>query len=153
MPNILFKLDELTSFQNFMEINDPLQPKVKNKWINCTGDVVKGDTIKFEEAVFSGSFRKPKFEGMRTIIANVIKDSYGKDKQQHTFTIEVIESSGVDPLEPGEKITRKGRNIYRNGTERLVWKNEEDRVIVANEKHQRGDIARQARYSRKNMDY
>lgn len=29
--------------------------------ISCTGDAVTGDAIRFEEAIFEGSFRNPKF--------------------------------------------------------------------------------------------
>jgi len=121
----------------------------EKNWIEATGDVVTGDTIKFEEAVFGGSFKKPKFLGSRLIIAKILKDSYGQAKQQHTFTIEVIHSEGVDPLSVGTKTTRKGRNVYRNGTQRLAWANEADRKAAADEKHQRGDKARAARQARK----
>ena len=83
-------------------------------WIDCTGDVVTGDTIRFTEAVFSGSHRKPKFRGNREIVANVVKDSYGEKKQQHTFTIVVIESSKFDPLETGTKTTRTDFSLFGN---------------------------------------
>jgi len=118
-------------------------------WINCTGDAVKGDTIRFTEAIFSGSFRNAKYRGDRTIIANILNDSYGAEKQQHTFSLVVVESSGVDALAAGTKTTRKGRNVYKNGTERLLWPNEDERKACVDEKHQRGDVARQARDYRK----
>ena len=54
--------------------------------INCTGDVCAGDHIRFTEAVFAGSYRKPKFKGERVVEALVVRDSYGEAKQQHTFT-------------------------------------------------------------------
>lgn len=113
--------------------------------IVTTGDVVTGDHIRFEEGVFGGSFKKPKFLGNRTIEGIVIKDSYGADKQQHTFTIEVTASSGYDPLEVGTKIRRKGRNVYRNGTMRKPWDDESAREDARAEKHERGDIARSLR--------
>lgn len=94
---------------------------MEQQWVPCTGDVVRGDVIKWTEAVFGGSFRKPKFLGERTITGLVINDSYGAQKQQHTFTIEVMESMGQDPPEPGKTINRKGRNVYRNGTISHVW--------------------------------
>ncbi len=117
-------------------------------WIDCTGDVVCGDTIRFSEGVFGGSYRKPKHIGNREIIAEVVKDSYGQQKQQHTFTLVVLESSGEQPLKVGTKTTRKGRNVYRNGTERLLWDDEAARESVADEKHERGDDARQKRADR-----
>lgn len=117
--------------------------------INCTGDVVAGDTILFTEAVFGGSHRKPKYLGERTIAAMVLRESYGAVFQQHTFTIEVIGSTGVEPLREGLRTTRKGRNIYRNGTRRLPWADENARAAAAAEKHERGDEARAARQERK----
>lgn len=40
--------------------------------IDCTGDVVTGNTILFEEAVFGGNHRKPIFRGTSTLMAEVI---------------------------------------------------------------------------------
>ena len=116
--------------------------------INTTGDVVTGDVIQWEEGVFTSS-KKPKFLGNRTVRAVVVKDSYGSDKQQHTFTILPLSSSGTQPIAVGKQTTRKGRNIYRNGTMRMPWINEDKRQAVANEKHARGDVARAARDRRK----
>lgn len=123
---------------------------IKKIWIDTTGDVVAGDTIRFNEAVFAGSFRNPKFLGDREIIARVDCESYGAGKQQHTFSLTVIDSTGQEPIAPGVKIRRKGRNVYRNGTERLLWKDEEKRDQVREEKHARGAVARTARAERKN---
>jgi hypothetical protein len=113
--------------------------------IDCTGDVCVGDTVMFTEGVFGGSYRRPSHLGDRRIIAKVVKDSYGADKQQHTFSIEVIDSDGYDALTPGTKTRRKGRNVYRNGTMRMAWENEDERGVALDEKHARGSIARAAR--------
>jgi len=123
----------------------------KEKWIDCTGDAVVGDRVKFTEAVFGGSYRKPKFLGEREIVADIVKDSYGADKQQHTFTLVVISASGErsDEVEKGATVRRKGRNLYRNGTQRMPWENEDDRKAARKEKHSRGDAARAARQERK----
>lgn len=108
--------------------------------INATGDCVVGDAVCFERVIFSGSFRKPKFSHMETIQGVIIKDSYGADKQQHTFTL----------LLPDEnKLLIKGRNLYRNGVMRKAWPNEQDRKQALKEKHDRGDIARSDRAIRK----
>lgn len=123
--------------------------KEYNFIIDCTGDIVIGDIIQFTEVIFYGSYRNSKYVGDRTIIAEVLKDSYGKLKQQHTFSLKILECKGLEPLEIGIRIRRKGRNIYRNKTMRILWKNEEDREIVLNEKHSRGNLARQDRYNRK----
>ena len=121
--------------------------------IDCTGDVVAGDEIEFTEAVFGGSYRKPRFLGERIVRARVIKESYGTDKQQHTFSLEVIESEGTDPLAAGAKTRRKGRNVYRNGTRRAPWADEAARVAVQTEKHMRGDAARAERDARRDLEW
>ena len=117
--------------------------------INCTGDVCRHDEIEFYEAVFSGSWRSPVYEGDRFIQARVLNESYGAAKQQHTFTLEVTDCSGVSPILRGARIRRKGRNIYRNGTWRKKWENENLRGVFLDEKHARGDEARAVREARK----
>ena len=117
--------------------------------IDCTGDVVTGDTILFTEDVFGGTYRKPKFLGVRRIMAVVTADSYGAAKQQHTFSLDVIRSDGVQPVIPGTKTRRKGRNIYGHYTLRMPWENESNRKAAANEKHKRGEVARRHRDERR----
>ena len=113
--------------------------------VDATGDVVVGDTIRFTEGVFGGSFRNPKYLGTRTVEAEVTKDSYGEAKQQHTFTLRILASEGYDALEAGKTTRRKGRNVYRNGTARKQWDDENARQKALDEKHARGDIARAER--------
>ena len=117
--------------------------------IDCTGDVCIGDIIYFVENVFVGSYRKPKYLGDRDIFAKVVGDSYGDKKQQHTFIIEVLASGGVDALAVGTRTTRKGRNVYKNGTKRLSWGDETQRHAVLDEKHDRGAVARTDREIRR----
>ena len=117
--------------------------------ISCTGDAVTGDRVRFTEAVFGGSHRRPKFLGTRTIEAEIATDSYGQDKQQHTFSLTVLAAEGLDAPKAGAKIRRKGRNVYRNGTYRAAWDNEQDRRTALDEKHGRGDAARAQRAERK----
>lgn len=121
-------------------------------WRDCTGDCVAGDVIRFQEAVFGGSFKKPKFLGNRNITAVITNDSYGAGKQQHTFTIIVLASDGYDALKPGTRTTRKGRNIYRNGTMRQTWVSEEARESARTEKHHRGAAAREQRELRRDQE-
>lgn len=64
--------------------------------IDCTGDCCNGDEIAFFNAGKSD-------ERLYGIIVN---DSYGAAKQQHTFTIELLD---------GEKMMIKGRNLYKMG--------------------------------------
>lgn len=118
-------------------------------WVDATGDVVAGDVIRFSETVWCGSLRKPRALGEREITAEVLGDSYGEAKQQHTFTLQVLSSTGYEALAEGTKTHRKGRNVYRNGTQWLVWLDEAARHRVAEEKHSRGDAARAVRRARK----
>lgn len=119
-----------------------------SEWVDCTGDVCTGDTIRFTEAVFGGSRRSPTYLGDRTITAKVVSDSYGSAKQQHTFSLVVLECDGLQPLPPGTKTTRKGRNVYRNGTLRLLWADENERTSALAEKHARGSRSRAKREAR-----
>lgn len=75
----------------------------------------------------------------------VFKESYGKEKQQHTFTIQVFWSKGVGKLPPLSLLLVKGRNLYRMMTFRQTWSNEADRAKAVEEKHSRGDAARRVR--------
>jgi hypothetical protein len=118
-------------------------------WAPAHGDVVTGDTIRFTESVFGGSYRKPRYLGSRAIRAQVVRDSYGAAKQQHTFTLRVIRSTGFDALETGKMIRRKARNVYRGEPDRLRWVDEPERDLVAAEKHERGDVARATRDDRR----
>jgi hypothetical protein len=83
--------------------------------IDCTGDVVVGDLVRFERAVFTGYYRNPVFAGFELMAGKIVFDSYGSEKQQHTFTLR---------LNDGKKILIKGRNLYLNGLWRTAWDNE-----------------------------
>ena len=117
-------------------------------WID-TRDIVVGDTIRYEESVFSGPWRSAKYVGKRTIKAQVIADSYGSAKQQHTFTLKILECSGVNTINTGDSTRRKGRNIYKYDPVRLLWEDEDARQKVADDKHKRGDAAKAERERRK----
>jgi len=107
--------------------------------IVATGDCCTGDEVRFTQAEFSGSFRHPKFTGYRLVTGRIVKDSYGADKQQHTFTL---------ALPTGGTMRIKGRNLYRNGVWRKPWADETARRAVLVEKHGRGDKTRAARTER-----
>jgi hypothetical protein len=108
----------------------------ENHPICCTGDCVVGDLVAFERATFSGSRSRPVFAGFELVIGEIVAESYGSEKQQHTFTL---------LLGDGSKTRIKGRNLYANRTYRALWSDETKRSEVAQEKHQRGDIARAQR--------
>jgi len=107
-----------------------------NYAIDCTGDAVAGDRVQFTRAVFEGSYRRPVFVENEVIRAEILRDSYGAGRQQHTFTM---------LSEDGITFRIKGRNLYRNGTRRMRWADESKRRAAADEKHNRGDDARHER--------
>ena len=107
-------------------------------------DLTTGCSIAFTESVFGGSYRKPKFLGERTITGKIFKESYGIDRGQHTFTIDVEKAEGFaadEVLERG-KIRRKGRNVYKDC---VVLDKPDDYEQLREDKHERGDAARQRR--------
>lgn len=108
--------------------------------LNCTGDVVVGDEVRFERATFTGSYRNATFAGFQMVTGTVIRDSYGRDRQQHTFTLR---------LANGSEARVKGRNLYTNGVWRKPWADEARRREAQDEKHARGDTARTVRDARR----
>ncbi len=58
-------------------------------------NLVTGMKIEISEPVFAGSFRNPKFLGNRQIIGQIVKESYGNKRGQHTFTIDVECAEGM----------------------------------------------------------
>ncbi|KAG6541432.1 hypothetical protein Mapa_017211 [Marchantia paleacea] len=116
--------------------------------INCTGDVCKGDVIKFKRRVYkAGSVSRKSAEaiGEHLVVGRVVKESYGEKKQQHTFTVEVLWSAGYKPLPPMRQLLVKGRNLYKLRTYRQKWENEGLRKMSLDEKHERGAAARSKR--------
>jgi hypothetical protein len=61
-----------------------MKTSTKNFEINCTGDCCVGDVVEFGRAIFEGSYPKATFSHIEVVQAKVIRDSYGKAKQQHT---------------------------------------------------------------------
>jgi hypothetical protein len=110
--------------------------------ICSTGDAVVGDQVRFDRALFCGSWRKPVFLGYERVTGKILRDSYGSDKQQHTFTLRIGGQC------TGYEIRIKGRNLYRNGLWRKLWPDEALRDAAAKEKHQRGERARADRFDR-----
>lgn len=93
----------------------------------CTGDACIGDEVAFERATFSG---------FKLVEGVVIADSYGEEKQRHTFILE---------LKNGSILIIKASDLYRNRVYRKPWENESRRDAVLFEKHRRGNAAREAR--------
>lgn len=108
--------------------------------LECTGDAVRGDEVRFDRATFAGSWRNATFAGYERVTGKIVKDSYGGAKQQHTFTI---------LREDGTTLLIKGRNLYKNRVWRKRWDDERERGRATDEKHARGECARAARDERK----
>lgn len=121
-------------------------------------DILKGQTIKWTEAVWDSAYRprgrwgrsrKPNPpDGERTITAKVLRESYGEDCGQHTFTLQVISADGYRAGEilAKDTIRRKGRVLYRDC--HLVH-DISNRDAVAAEKHERGAASRADRDARR----
>lgn len=97
--------------------------------------------ITFSESVFSGHYRSPNYEGERTISGKIVKESYGSSRGQHTFTILIDEIDGAESskYKIGQKIRRKGRNVY-GGLEKVDYP--ENYATLAEEKRGRSENAR-----------
>jgi hypothetical protein len=110
-------------------------------------DLTTGCCIEFTEGVFGGSYRNPKFLGERTITGTIVKESYGVDRGQHTFTIEIEKAEGhaADKVLSQGKIRRKGRNVYKACK---LLARPDDYEELREDKHERGDAARQQRAHR-----
>ena len=102
---------------------------------NVTGDACAGDEIIFGESVFTGSWRHARYAGCRVVRARIIRDSYGEKCGQHTFTLE---------LQDGSTVRRKARNVYANWTMART-RDPVERMAALDDKHNRGDTARQRR--------
>ena len=119
-----------------MPYKDPTFSGDEEYSVCCKGDCVVGDEVRFERARFAGPYRRygrSHFDGFELVTGKIVADSYGADKQQHTFTLE---------LPDGKKMRIKGRNLYRNGTWRKRWADETTRISVQADKHARGKQAR-----------
>lgn len=121
-------------------------PPTKEHTINAAPDVVAGDDIIFlrrkweRRAINRYGKLSNVVVGYEIIEGHVERESYGPDKQQHTFS---VRSSDV------ALTLIKGRNLYAIGVWRKPWADESVRLNAAQEKHERGDRARNARYIRR----
>jgi hypothetical protein len=111
------------------------------KNVTACSDVVKGDVVLFSEAVFSGDYRDAKYEGERQILGLIENESYGSLKGQHSFTIYVLDSEGIQPIDSGELIRRMGRNLYKD-CKTIQYASQS----VRDEKHERANEAKNAKY-------
>lgn len=132
--------------REFLELKLNTYQKLTRAYkFKATGDCCKGDKIAFVKRIWRkekiNSYGKlaNRIVGYEIIEGEIIKESYGSKKQQHTFTV---------LLPNKEKLLIKGRNLYAVGVWRKEWANEADRLTALNEKHLRGGEARAARRER-----
>lgn len=116
---------------------------------NITGDAAEGDKILFIKQIWE---RKSinRYGKMANVIvdyalieAEILRESYGKDKGQHTFTLKV---------QNGETMFIKGRNLYAVG----VWakkRDKKEREEVLADKHARGAKARAKKQTQREERY
>ena len=102
-------------------------------------DLVQGMKVKFVQPVFGGSWKRPQFLGERTIVATIIKDSYGSKRGQHTFTLSVESATGYDSENVKDQMRIKGRNLYK-GLESIISEPENVQELK-DDKHIRGQMA------------
>ena len=113
-----------------------------------TRSIVVGDRIKWTETVWGGGHRRPRAMGKRTIVAVVLRESYGAKTGQHTFSLDVWGGSGLDAPRPGAKIRRKGRSLYRDDHLEILDR-ADNYVERMEEKHERGAHAKTEAWYRK----
>jgi hypothetical protein len=111
--------------------------------------LVAGDEIAFEEHVWIGRWaRGVRRSGARRIEARVLRDGFGRDRQQHTFTLRVVAASGTEAPRPGEELMRKARTLFEAGVRRRPWPDEEARRALVAEQAERAAEARRERRAR-----
>lgn len=116
--------------QAIEELKSSNDDKREEYSINCTGDCCINDEI----ALFNADKSDERQYG------KIISESYGSEKQQHTFTIQ---------LEDDDRILIKGRNLYKSDVYRKKWNDETQRSLIINEKHERDALARASAETRR----
>ena len=106
-------------------------------------NLTKGDTIRFTEPVYTGSYPSGRFAGNRTTEATIYKESYGEKRGQHSFMMEVLRSEGCRPLKQGSKIRRLGRKLYKSC---IMIQEANDKEAKIKDKQARARISKEAKY-------
>ncbi|XP_044500716.1 uncharacterized protein LOC123221841 isoform X2 [Mangifera indica] len=154
----MMSLSAAESFSFFkvkwIESTEKKQKKERNESkMETVKHSIKNNLLASIVLIFLSSFdkvtRHGRLLGERTIAGRVVNESYGVAKQQHTFTIEILWSKGINRLPTLFPLLVKGRNLYKLKTFRQLWNNEEERERVLAEKHKRGAVARFVRATRK----
>ncbi len=108
-------------------------------------NLLKGQIIEWTEKVFLDHGKNAIFCGERTNTGQIIKESYGDKRGQHTFTILIQASRGYQALSVGKNVCRKGRNVYR--TAKIIKDvDQKNKTELAIEKSKRAIAAKQRKY-------
>lgn len=108
-------------------------------------NLVKGQIIEWTEKVFLDHGKNAIFCGERTNTGQIIKESYGEKRGQHTFTILIQASKGYQALSVGKNVCRKGRNVYR--TAKIIKDvDQKIKTELTIEKSKRAIVAKQRKY-------
>lgn len=104
-------------------------------------DLVTGHILFFKRNLFTGSYRRPKYDGCEFYIVEIESESYGSNKGQHTFTLRILKAFDKNnERKKGDTIRIKGRNLYPNCK---ILEEPDDVGPRQREKHERGFWAKQ----------
>lgn len=107
--------------------------------IDCRGEIVAGDTIRFVEAIFERfGYGGMEVAGKRAVTALVTKANTSA-RGTRTLTLRVSESSGHEALTIGDTVRRQSAKLDQGKVTRDVWADEGSRAELA--AAARGDAA------------
>jgi hypothetical protein len=105
--------------------------------IKANYDIVRGDKLRFSEAVFDGEGSRARLLGMRTVEARVVADSSRAGRRPGMVALLVIASDGLAALPAGAAISREAGVLFRHDAYRSSWRKEHDRRASAGKSAQR----------------
>lgn len=121
--------------------------------LDCRSEMVAGDLITFTEAIVerTGSVLCASFDlvGRRSVRALVIKVSTSA-RGARTPTLEVLDSSGYEPLTTGSKARRQAAKLDQGEVTREPWHDEPARVPLAAAARAATPLAAQAAEAQRN---
>lgn len=109
-------------------------------WIECGGQFIRADVVRWTEAVFENKTRgrKPLFLGEREVIAEVQSEPDAKGflnllvRGCKVVSVSKKANAPSPPvLDNATEIRRQKKTLLRNGVQRLAWDDEGARGLVA----------------------
>lgn len=115
-----------TAVESFV-IPNHCENMCENTFVRCFyDDFVVEDIIRFVERVSGAG--KTAYPAKRSVEAKIISESYTKARKQY-LGLEVISSSGYEPIEPGAVIRRSASSLCRGPVLRMKWDDEWARIL------------------------